>query len=607
MCDAIFWPSASTDAADSAKANHIWVGASDAHNLTPEEEGRFKRLIAKHDKAMIVGKDWSETRIMAARLLLSEVFEACMGVVIVVHFIFAVMETDAAAKKDNEGNYMAWMPWVMASFTLIYMVEFGLRVYVQRWDVWNSAADRCDLAIIILDIVGQVCQAMVGSIPSISALRVFRLARLVRLLRVLTSFRELYVMMHSFVGAMKAMIWASVLMGMILAIWGIIFVELVYPLQLEILQSGDYGDCDRCEVAYSSVYQCMLTFFQQIIAGDSWGMYTLVMIDHHPWTLVLYIPAYIMIGMGMVNLALAAIVDKATDARKSNEDERLKLKLQVIRVLFSQMDEDDSGCVGIEEFMNGLKKSPDFEHALEVMGIRVEDIRTVFQMMDLDNSGSVSYDEFVANLSKMKNEESFMILLYIKHFMLTMETRIEEMMNKFVGPATGHQQSDPGESAHIGESETVGKSKWSASTDLRKELEEWRAKVNEDAMFHVSDMTQRLGSRLAAQQEQLDQLTEDTGIACRYTLAQQQACCDHTPSSPQAPPMAGCCTNPTPPVRIPINSCHGNSQSSASQLSPDAMQWERSQLAGLSVVPGSHNRTPAAGSSKHAVMSNLVS
>jgi len=309
-----------------------------------------------------------------------------------------------------------------------------------------------------------------------------------------------------------------------------------------------------------------------------------------------------MIGMGLMNLALAAIVDKATDARKSNEEERLKLKLKVIRVLFSEMDADGSGSVGIEEFMRGLQDSPDFESALEVMGIRVEDIRTVFQMMDLDNSGAVSYDEFVDNLSKMKNEESFMILLYIKHFMLSMEMNLEEMVRKVVeGLGSSlrsavvpqmQKESKIGADAH--QISMEDKSKWAEavaedSMHLRCELDSLRAKVNEDVMFHVTDMTQRLGSRLVAQQEQLDQLAAETTTACRISLAQQQSGGKERPASGSF--MPGCCASPPTPVSVPIKTSGPTPQSACGE----PMSWETAQLGSLGAAPGSHARPAVMG------------
>merc|ERR1719265_1389993 len=368
---------------------------------------------------------------------------------------------------------------------------------------------------------------------------------------------------------MKAMFWASIMMGMILATWGIVFVDVIHPLQMEIVDTGNYDDCERCAVAYSTVFQCMLTFFQQIVAGDSWGLYTLTMIDRHPWTLVLYLPAYFMIGMGLVNLTLAAIVDRAADARKANEADRLKLKLKVVKCLFSEMDADGSGSVGIGEFLEGLSNSPTFEEALSVLGIRVDDVKAIFQMMDLDNTGSVSYDEFVINLAKMKNEESFMVLLFVKHFMNTLESNLEGSVTKIIqemrkaceGLQPGAATTGVPFDVQVDATEECGKSKWcqEKSTDtepllreelLRKELDSLRAQVNEDVMLHVTDMTQRLGCRLANHQEQLHQLAADTAWACRISLAQQRAAgSEHLARSL---PVSDCTARPATVVSVPI-------------------------------------------------------
>merc|ERR1719191_1460664 len=101
------------------------------------------------------------------------------------------------------------------------------------------------------------------------------------------------------------------------------------------------------------------------------------------------------------------------------------MKLSVVRILFDQMDVDGDG-VHYDEFMEGLKTHPDFGRALEVVGIRLDDVHTVFECMDLDGSGTVSCEEFVENITMMQNDESFKIVMFVKHHMTTLEKQLRE-------------------------------------------------------------------------------------------------------------------------------------------------------------------------------------
>eukprot|EP00747_Dinoflagellata_sp_TGD_P111868 gnl/TRDRNA2_/TRDRNA2_171327_c2_seq1.p1 gnl/TRDRNA2_/TRDRNA2_171327_c2~~gnl/TRDRNA2_/TRDRNA2_171327_c2_seq1.p1 ORF type:complete len:543 (+),score=108.74 gnl/TRDRNA2_/TRDRNA2_171327_c2_seq1:78-1631(+) len=318
----------------------------------------------------------------------------------------------------------------MFAYSAVYVIELVSRLYVHRYKFFSGRLNNLDLIVVILDVICQALGEVIGDIPSVSVLRVFRLVRLLRALRLLTSFRELYIMLHSFIGAMQAITWASLMLFVVLTIWAIIAVETLHPLSSKLAQQGAYGDCERCERAYSTVMNASLTFFQQIVAGDSWGEVTIPLLEYHPWTVVIIIPAFISVGMGLLNLVLTVIVDRAEGARRSNEEESTKLKLQVIKQIFKQMDDDGSGCVSLVEFLDGVNSYPDFAKALGLLHLEVDDVITVFQVMDADGSGTVSYNEFVENLAKIKKDESYLVLLFVKHFHATMEKRMQGMLDR---------------------------------------------------------------------------------------------------------------------------------------------------------------------------------
>ena len=196
-----------------------------------------------------------------------------------------------------------------------------------------------------------------------------------------------------------------------------------------------------------------------------------------------------------------------------------------------------------------------------------------------------------------------MILLYIKHFMISMETNLEEMVRKVVAGLGAtlrsemvpqmQTQSKIGADAHQS-STSEDKSRWAEavaedSMQLRCELESLRAKVNEDVVFYMTDMTQRLGSRLVAQQEHLDQLAEETSTARRISLAQQQGGGTDRPASGSLMPF--CCTSPPTPVSVPITTDGPPPQSTCGE----PMSWDKTQLGSLGAASGSHARPAVMG------------
>merc|ERR1719401_278388 len=111
---------------------------------------------------------------------------------------------------------------------------------------------------------------ILGNMPNFSVLRAFRLVRLLRAFKALSMFPELKALLGSFACALKAIIWGVILIVGVIAIWSILAVQLIHPLNREVAGQDYYKGCDRCPEAFASVFKASLTIFQTIVAGDSW-------------------------------------------------------------------------------------------------------------------------------------------------------------------------------------------------------------------------------------------------------------------------------------------------------------------------------------------------
>merc|ERR1719506_1634304 len=226
---------------------------------------------------------------------------------------------------------------------------------------------------------------------------------------------------------MKAIVWATVLLFVVLMIWSVVFVELVNPLVLDMLkeeqegQADYFSDCERCGRAFSSTMQAMLTFTQQIVAGDEWGAVSIPIIEKHPWTVIFFSAVLVTVDLGLMNLILSVIVDKAQQAHNDDlkfqvqekEEEFQRLKKQLLRIC-AQLDDDHSGSLTLDELLTGFDTISEFHVALSSMDVQREDISSLFNILDDDGGGSVEYDEFVDQLHKMKTQDSHVVLVFIR-------------------------------------------------------------------------------------------------------------------------------------------------------------------------------------------------
>jgi len=245
-----------------------------------------------------------------------------------------------------------------------------------------------------------------------------------------------------FMSALKAILWATFFIAGVLTIFAIITVEVIHPINLQIAATGyyDHIGCEHCPHAYESVFQSMLTFTQHILAGDSWGTVNLPIIDKNPWAGIILIGALVTINLGVLNLILAVIVDRAAEARLRDAEFHLKEKAleakrndAKLRRLFHAMDEDKSGALSVDELLKGYDSHVEFRNAFALMGIAREDIETAAGVMDTDQSGQIDAEEFVDNIHKMKSQDTTMLLIFMRHHLNEVRANVSEQLRLMKG------------------------------------------------------------------------------------------------------------------------------------------------------------------------------
>eukprot|EP00928_Gymnodinium_smaydae_P025479 TRINITY_DN20271_c0_g6_i1.p1 TRINITY_DN20271_c0_g6~~TRINITY_DN20271_c0_g6_i1.p1 ORF type:complete len:638 (-),score=121.44 TRINITY_DN20271_c0_g6_i1:146-2059(-) len=365
--------------------------------------------------------EWSPLRRWCYAIATSHTFEHITGFVILINSVFVIHETDC--KVDGLAECMPGMPWILRSFLLLYTVELAIRLCALRLKYLQSQSGVLDMSIVVLDIVCETLGYAIGdSTPSVSVLRLFRVLRIVRVLRAVKSLRELAFLLQGIGCVMKAVVWASFVLFFFLTFWSIVAVEILHPLNVEIAEAGAYASCDRCGRAFRSVMESNLTFVQSILAGDSWGLIAVPVIEAHPWTAFIFLGALLSIQLGVMNLILSVIVDRSVEARLDDEKAIAKKKEQSfqhnarkMKRLFRQIDADGNGDLTFEELMAASRENEEFNATLKALDATDEDLPMIFSMLDCDGSGAVGCDEFIEQLHKMKTQDSQFILISLKY------------------------------------------------------------------------------------------------------------------------------------------------------------------------------------------------
>lgn len=355
-----------------------------------------------------------------------------IGVIIILNAIVLIIETDSRASGRRSPSWIYMTEWC---FCIFFTVELVVRMIIYRFSFFDEHDRKhniLDLVVVSSDLVVKTT----GTEFPIMILRVLRLGRVVRLFRMFTMFDELMLMMQSFLATMRSIFWACILLFCLLSLWSVVAVELIHPVNLKVADSGKYGDCERCSRAFESVMQANLTFMQTIIAGDSWGLVGVPVIEESPGLALIFLGALVTINFGVLNLILTVIVKVANDSAEHDVDKKmcerdreLKRVQQVVNEVCEVLDADKSGCLDLEEISKGFNECKAFAETMKDADWDQEDMEILFNLLDEDRSGSVTYKEFIEQFFKMKTHDEKKMLMILKGQMASLEARQLEQLD----------------------------------------------------------------------------------------------------------------------------------------------------------------------------------
>ncbi|CAK9115479.1 unnamed protein product [Durusdinium trenchii] len=355
---------------------------------------------------------WSHWRMKAAEVVFSQTFETCMGVVILSNLVLIMYEANKDAQcypmyynRFNEcpdrSDANPWLVGLNISLLIIYSIECVLRAFVERsafiWNKWNMI----DLFAVVSGWVGLA----ISDFVSVTLLRMFRLVRVVRALRVLISVPEFYLLITGLASSIKAIFFGALMLASVIVFWAVISVELLHPIASRLTFDG----CDRCAAGFETIFAAALTLFQQIVAGDNWGQISIPVVEEEPLTAILLFSMLITISLGMLNLILAVIVERAAEARENDHEEMLK----------------------------GYDEVEEFKKLMQVMDLKREDMAMVFNVLDSESTQEVSYLEFCQHLGSFFKRDPVIMHSLVKYSIMELRKVVEQDVLRIL-----HEQSN---------------------------------------------------------------------------------------------------------------------------------------------------------------------
>jgi voltage-gated sodium channel len=367
------------------------------------------------------------------------IFDVVMSVLIVLNTITIGLETDL----QPEGESRMWYFYIFdGTFVLIFWIEIALkcRYHTRRWPIMSFMNFFCtviacmaflDLALFWpMQALGWIDSA--GTLRMLSLLRIIGLMRLLRLIRQYRWLEELRLVIQGMLDSLQTIMWVVVLVIMFLYICAIVTTKVIGH---DVETYGRYrklsGGWDHEEM-FGTIGRSMYTLLQ-VMTLDSWSSGVARHVIANQWWMSIFFLGFLLLSThGLLNVVVSVIVEHTLTAAQSNEarmkvreERKRKQELEQLTTLFRMADEDQSGELTKDEFLNSCR-NPRVHGGLMELGLPPADAARLFEAIEKEDK-PLSIKEFIKGCTKVKGAAQSKDLLAIQAEADTLAGKMEQL------------------------------------------------------------------------------------------------------------------------------------------------------------------------------------
>jgi len=418
----------------------------------------------------------------------SWIFEMGCGVVIMISVLTVAWEVDGMQAPV----FLQFMESLVTSF---FLMEWLVRLKVMGWRWLLDPTVIFDTFIVWVPgvLAVWILQPLVQG-DSTDFLKVVRTVRMLRLLRIVLffkhfkAFQDLFQLVRGLLSSGGTLLSAMGLIAATLYMFAIFAIDLI--------GSQDFSGADEeileTQALFQGLFTTMITLIRFMHSDDSQGIMD-ALIKQQPWIWVFLWLFTALCAYVLLNLVTAVIVQQALEMAGADEaelaqelQEKRKRDLQELEDTFKKLDEDQSGQVSLEEFMQAFKIK-EIRTKMTLLGLKEKEMVDLFRLLDTDGEGELSLEEFMQGMSQLQGQAR-------NKDMVLLEKSIERLGKKLTQLA----ESDvPGEQRRQGFDEKTG-------SRLRRQLVQIKSDIDgrllraEKDVEEVAQLLYRLAQECAA-------------------------------------------------------------------------------------------------------------
>lgn len=320
----------------------------------------------------------------------------------------AVFSTELIMRSIDEG----WR------FLSIYNKAIG-------WNLFDS--------VVVLAALLDELSSVLPNVKALRTLRVLRLARILRVLRVMRFFRDLRNMIAGIIGSLQSLVWCLLLLFMMMFMYSLLLLQLLGDGGLLGNEKDEQRRLEAVK-HFGSLMRCMYTLCLSITGGVEWGDQGGLLLELSPLLGCVHILFMCFCILCVLNIVTSVFVEKAGAFTKADIDSLLmedvsnrEKFLSDMREIFSkkrrnsQMSGDDDDLPELleldeQQFVSYIEDKR-VQAYFKKIGLHVEkeNAQALFKMIDLDESGTVGLEEFVDGCSQFVGNARQLDIARLRH------------------------------------------------------------------------------------------------------------------------------------------------------------------------------------------------
>eukprot|EP00929_Paragymnodinium_shiwhaense_P020817 TRINITY_DN13752_c0_g1_i2.p1 TRINITY_DN13752_c0_g1~~TRINITY_DN13752_c0_g1_i2.p1 ORF type:complete len:641 (+),score=92.89 TRINITY_DN13752_c0_g1_i2:93-2015(+) len=320
--------------------------------------------------------------------------DAVLGFMILCNAVYIGVEQ--MCRREGEVSMLVHNIGVF--FLVAYVLELTLRFYAFGMSCVRDNYVKLDAVLVLVAVLTDVFLAdleIAEELKATALLRIARMARVARSLRLFEKFPGMWTLLQGISNSASTIFYAIVLLSVTLYTFASLGFEIIT------LRAMRYEPPDEVaaiiEEYFSTVPKTMLSLVQ-FVTMDSLGAIYRPLVIYQPGLALYFVLLILIVSILIMNIITAALVNGAIEtasqdreAKRADTARRKKKLMRKLHDAFLRLDQDGSGFIEKAEIENAADS--------EVLGEFLNaDPMAVFDSLDVDESGCVSIDEFCEGL-----------------------------------------------------------------------------------------------------------------------------------------------------------------------------------------------------------------